>query len=218
MKIKKKTICFIPIKKNSERLKNKNFRKIGKKPLYRHVLDQVTKIKEFDKIIIDTDSKEIQKYCKIKKIPFIKRLDYLKSNKATGNDLLRHWMQIEPDYYYYFQIHVTSPFVKSENIKKCIKELQNNKKINSIFTAVKEYSWYWFKTKPINFAKYKLTRSQDLNPIIRDITFLYGISKKEFFKNNSRIGTKPYPYFVSQDEAVDINENIDLKLARNLFT
>ncbi len=214
---KKKIICFIPIKKDSERLKLKNFRKIDGKPLFKHVLDKINKIKDFDKVVVDTDSKEIHKYCLKKNIPFIKRLDYLKTNKANGNDLLKYWIKIEPNYDYYFQIHVTSPFVKIETIKKCINQLLVSKKINSVFTAVKEYSWYWFKNKPINFNKYKLTRSQDLKPIIRDITFLYGISKNEFLKRNSRISSKPYPVYVSKEESVDINENFDLVFARSLL-
>ena len=78
---KKKVICFIPIKKNSERLKSKNFRTIDGKPLYKHIVDKVNKIKEFDKIVVDTDSAKIQSYCKLKNITFIKRLDYLKTNK-----------------------------------------------------------------------------------------------------------------------------------------
>ena len=62
-----------------------------------------------------------------------------------------------------------------------------------------------------------MTRSQDLKPVIRDITFLYGITKDEFLKKNSRIGSKPFPIFVSKEESVDINENFDLLFARNFF-
>jgi len=213
----KKIICFIPIKKTSERLKLKNFRELGGKPLYKHIVDKVSRIKEFDKIIVDTDSKEIQNYCTKKKISFIERLDYLKTNKANGNHLLKYWINKEPNYDYYFLVHVTSPFVKETSIKGCINELKFNKKINSIFTAVKEYSWYWFKNEPINFKKYNLIRSQELKPIVRDVTFLYGITKKEFLKRNSRIGSKPYPYFISKKEAVDINESFDLVYSRNLI-
>ena len=217
MKKNKKIICFIPIKKNSQRIKSKNFKILGNKPLFKHVLDKAISIKEFDKLIIDTDSKEIQNYCKKKNISFIKRVDYLKSSKDNGNDLLKYWINLEPDYNFYFQLHVTSPFVSVDTIKKCIKEIKKNKNINSIFTATEEYSWYWYNKKPINFKKFKLTRSQDLKPIIRDITFLYGISKTEFLKKNSRIGSKPYPFIVSKQEAVDINEKFDLEFARNLF-
>ena len=131
--------------------------------------------------------------------------------------LLKYWIKKEPGYDYYFQAHVTSPFVKTESIKMCVNQLINSKKFNSIYTAVKEYSWYWFNNKPINFKKYSLTRSQELKPIIRDITFLYGISKKEFLKRNSRIGSKPCTFLVTNEEAVDINEKFDLIFARNLL-
>ena len=212
--MKKKIICFVPIKKISERIKNKNFQMLGKKPLYKHIIDKLIKIKDFDKVVIDTDSKEIQNFCIKKKIFFIKRKKLLAKKNANGNDLLKYWIQLEPDYDFYFQVHVTSPFVKIESIRKCINFLKFSKKFNSIFTATKDYSWYWFKKKPVNFKKFKLTRSQDLDPLIRDITFLYGISKKEFLKRNSRIGSRPYALFLTKEESIDINENLDLKFSR----
>ena len=73
-------------------------------------------------------------------------------------------MKKEPNYNAYFLAHVTSPFVKTTSIKQCVKKFLNNSRYNSVFTATKEYSWYWFKNKPINFKKYKLCRSQDLTP------------------------------------------------------
>lgn len=212
--MKKKIICFVPIKQKSERIKNKNFQIIGKKPLYKYIIDKLKKVKDFDKVIIDTDSKEIQNYCIKKKICFIQRKKFLAKKNANGNDLLKYWIELEPNYDFYFQVHVTSPFVKIESIKKSINFLKFNKKYNSIFTATKEYSWYWFKNKPINFRKFNLTRSQDLDPLIRDITFLYGISKKEFLKRNSRIGSRPYALILTKEESIDINENLDLKFSR----
>lgn len=71
-KQKKKIICFIPIKKDSERIKSKNFKYIGSKPLFRYIVDKVANIKEFDKFIVDSDSKEIQNYCKKKKYHSLK--------------------------------------------------------------------------------------------------------------------------------------------------
>ena len=56
-KIKK--IAVIPVKKNSQRLKNKNFLKLGKIPLWKWTLNCLTESAKFDSIIISTDSKEI---------------------------------------------------------------------------------------------------------------------------------------------------------------
>ena len=75
----------------------------------------------------------------------------LKKVKTNGNDILNYWMKKEPNYNAYFLAHVTSPFVKTTSIKQCVKKFLNNSRYNSVFTATKEYSWYWFKNKPINF-------------------------------------------------------------------
>ena len=40
MKFGSNIACFIPIKENSQRVKGKNLRKLGNKPLYRHILDR----------------------------------------------------------------------------------------------------------------------------------------------------------------------------------
>ena len=57
-----KSVCIIPIKKKSVRVKRKNFKKINNIPLYKITLDKVKKC-EFDEIYVDTDSLEIKKYC-----------------------------------------------------------------------------------------------------------------------------------------------------------
>ena len=48
--------------------------------------------------------------------------------------LLKYWIKKEPGYDYYFQAHVTSTFVKTESIKKCVNQLINS---NTTFTARK---------------------------------------------------------------------------------
>ena len=53
-------IFFIIIKHNSERIRNKNFKKIGKHQLWQHL---ILKLKG-KKVFIDTDSKTILKKCK----------------------------------------------------------------------------------------------------------------------------------------------------------
>ena len=60
-------VAIIPIKTKSKRVKGKNFKIVGGKPLYRHLLDKLTKA-NFDKIYVDSDSKEVENYCKKKNI------------------------------------------------------------------------------------------------------------------------------------------------------
>ena len=71
---------------------------------------------------------------------------------------------------YYFQLFVTAPLLKVKSINKCIKILKGNKKIDSIFTIKKIFSWFWYKDKPVNYNPKILPRSQDAIPLIQEST------------------------------------------------
>ena len=75
------TICFIPARLGSTRLKNKNIKIISGRPLIFWTVAKAIKSKKFDKIIFSSDS---SRYYKIL-IKFIKK-DNLDSNKIVFDD------------------------------------------------------------------------------------------------------------------------------------
>ena len=204
-----KTVAIIPIKKKSQRVPGKNFKKIRGKALYKYTLEKVKKC-NFDEIYVDTDSKEIKNYCEVRKINIINRLRSLSKNTANGNDLLNYHAKIV-DADIYFQLFITSPLLKVKTINKCIKFLKNNKKYDSILTTKSIYSWFWFKKKPVNYNPQILPRSQDAVPIVNETTGLYGIKRKTLEKNKCRIGKKPFFFEVSDEECIDLDNNKDFK-------
>ena len=204
-----KVVSIVPIKSNSERVKGKNFKKIGNKKLYEFILEKIIKC-NFDKNFVDTDSQEIKNYCKKKGFDIIDRIPKLASNTANGNDLLNYHSQIiEADLY--FQLYITAPLLKISTINKCIEILKKNKKFDSIMTVKEIYSWFWFNKKPINYNPKTLPRSQDAQPIIQETTGLYGIRKKTLLKNKCRIGSKPYFFKIEQEECIDLDTDEDFK-------
>ena len=147
----------------------------------------------------------------------INRKPYLTRDNANGNDLINyHAKVIKADFY--FQIFITSPLLSVKSINNCIRILKKNKRIDSIFTAKKIYSWFWFRNKPVNYKPKVLPRSQDAEPIIMETTGLYGIKKNSLKKNNCRIGKKPFIYFLKDHkETLDIDTNDDLKIFKFLL-
>lgn len=210
-----KVVAIIPIKSESKRIKGKNFKRIHKKKLYEYLLDKLKKTK-FDDIYVDSDSKEIQRYCHKNNYKFIQRLPSLAKDNANGNDLLNyHFKKITADIY--FQLFITAPLLKVTTINKCISILKKSKKYDSIFTSKSLYSWYWFEKKPVNYNPRVLPRSQDARPIVVETTGLYGI-KADALKNlKCRIGKKPYFFEVSDEEIVDIDNAKDLKYLKYLL-
>ena len=138
-----KIACFIPIKSNSSRVPNKNLRLLGDKPLYKHALDTVIKSKVFDDIFVDTDSEDVKKYCIENSINIIDRDPKLSKDNANGNDLLKYWVDIKPNYDIYFQVFVTSPFLTIETLNNCV-NIMNKNNNDSVFTVIEDYTWYWF--------------------------------------------------------------------------
>ena len=58
-----KVCATIPIKSNSTRVKDKNFKLLGGKPLYQYIIDHCIKAQCFNSIYFDTDSEDIKQYC-----------------------------------------------------------------------------------------------------------------------------------------------------------
>ncbi len=208
-KKRKKTVVIVPIKSRSKRVKNKNFKLVNKKPLYTYLLSKLKKC-NFDEIYVDSDSLEIQNYCKKNNFKFIKRLPQLARDNANGNDLLNYHAKII-DADIYFQLFITSPLIKISTINKCIEILKKTKKNDSILTITKIFSWFWYKNKPVNYKPQILPRSQDAKPLILETTALYGIKKSALKKKKCRIGSRPYFFEVDDEEAIDLDNYKDFK-------
>lgn len=213
--------AFIPIKVNSERTKGKNFRKLGDKPLYRWIFDAVREADCFDKIYIDTNANkfpsdktdELMKSISEYDFEFIDRVPSLAENTANGNDLMVHWRGLHPEYEYYFQLFVTSPFLKPETISKCKRTLVGSSKFDSVFTAIEMSGWYWFGGMPVNYMPSVLPRSQDAHGVLKETTALYGIRGQSIDRYHCRIGANPKMVMVEEVESIDIDTEQDYKLA-----
>lgn len=207
-----KTVCFIPIKANSERVPGKNLRLLNNKKLYMYICEHVMQADSFDEVYVDTNSEEITEYAQSIGFKTIVREAKLAENTANGNDLLVHHYEMFSDYDYYFQLFATAPYLQPDTIRKCVKELTSGN-YDSCFTATENHGFYWLNDNPINYRPCILPRSQDMLPVIEETTGLYGISAQALEKYRCRIGGKPYIHIVSKFEAVDINTEDDLKIA-----
>ncbi len=208
-----KTACFIPIKERSTRVPRKNFRLLNNRRLFEYIIDAAIGSKSFDAIYIDTDSSEIMEYCKDLPVKIIDRDPELATDSANGNDLMNRWHNDYPNYENYFQLFATAPFLNLTTIKKCVNILLEEKKYDSVFTAIEHCGWYWFENEAINYDPRVLPRSQDAKKVFSETTGLYGIRKSALEKLNCRIGNNPYIHFINEIEAVDIDSELDFKIA-----
>ncbi len=216
-------IFFIIIKHNSQRIKNKNFKKIGKLELWKHL---ITTLKG-EKVFIDTDSPKIIKSC-IKSFPWVKAysrnkefIKLEKTKKASPTlQMIKNFLSkyVNNPNEVIVTTHVTSPFLKLKTIKKAAKKLRN---FDSVAAVTKDYNFAWLENKkkklvPINFDPKVVVKTQNLNPIVQSNGAFFIFKKKTFMKYNNRLGKKPYYFEMNFPESIEIDVKEDLDLARRI--
>lgn len=215
-----KIVALLPMKLHSERVKNKNFKKLANKKLYQWILDSLLEVKEIDLIYINTDARELLEkdgYLNSKRVIIRDRAqnlcgDFVSMNKIIEDDLAN----IESDHF--IMTHTTNPLISPETIKNAYKNYINSLDVHdSLFTVNKiQTRFYSEGAMPINHDPDNLKRTQDIEPWYEENSCLYFFNKSSFNKTNSRIGISPQMFVTPSLESVDIDEVSDWVLAESL--
>lgn len=210
-----KTVAFVPIKMNNERLPDKNTRCFDDgTPLIQFILKSLLKVKEIDEIYVYCSNEKINKYL-IDGIKYLKRSETLDTAKTTSQDIIKSFMkEVSADIY--LLAHATSPFVESNKFSICINKVKNEG-YDSAFTAQKLQNLLWCKNKPLNFDPENIPRTQDLEPIYNEVSAAYVFKRETFEILKRRIGKNPYICEVSALESIDIDYYEDFLIANTLY-
>ena len=219
---------FLPIKRTSKRIKNKNFKKIGKFTLGLSEIKilQLLKTSQFLKkekikseIVISTDSKIIQKkFGEFKNIKFFDR-----PKRLTKDDCLDDLVKEVPklcSYQYILWTHVTSPLFNSKEYINFIKKFLSQKKFKSAFSASIISSFFMnnnHKWLSHNYKKKKWPRTQDLEKfyLINNAAFIN--SKHSYYNSSDRLDKKPLPIITKKYLDLDIDDEEDFKFFKHFI-
>tara|TARA_B100000579_G_C22837698_1_gene859736 strand:+ start:1171 stop:1872 length:702 start_codon:yes stop_codon:yes gene_type:complete len=225
--------CFIFARGGSKSVKNKNIVNFNNKPLIANTILQAKRIKLIDKIFVSTDSKKIakiaEKYGAI--IPFM-RPQKLATDTSPEYLSWKHAINMCEKLYkkkidIFVSLPTTSPLRKDKDINKSLSFFIKNRykydmlvsttKTNHLpgFNMVKIYKNGIFKL--IGGNKKNSRRQQVRNIYNLSTCFYYASGNyiKRCKKNPLFTGSK-YAYLVDKKNAIDIDDKLDLDLARYL--
>jgi CMP-N-acetylneuraminic acid synthetase len=214
-----KIVAFVPMRHSSERVRGKNYRLFANRPLYHYIVETLLNCPQITQVCIDTDSPVIiEEVSKI--FPTVKvllRPEHLRDGAIPMNDvLLNSVSQVSSDFY--IQTHSTNPLLRSETISKAIDLFLNSHEHDSLFTVTKlQTRFYDADGNPMNHDPNILLRTQDLPPVFEENSNLYIFSEKTLKEKNNRIGYSPLIFEMDRDEAWDIDEEIDFRVAEFLY-
>ena len=210
------------MKANSERVLNKNFRLIGRKPLYYWMLETLFAVEVIDRVIINTDADQelFSNFIGNRKLVIRSRKpslcgDLVSMNKIIEDDILSDGSDN------FLMTHTTNPLISTKTLSNAIDIFMNRdkNKHDSLYSATKfQGRFYYEESVAINHNPNELLRTQDLPPVYLENSCLYLFDKSIFLDTKTRIGKKPILFETPQLESIDIDTEDDWYLANLLIS
>jgi CMP-N,N'-diacetyllegionaminic acid synthase len=219
-------LAFVPARKGSKGITDKNITILAEKPLIQYTFDLIKSIDIFDECFVSTDSEIIMDISY--QNGFFKH-DLRPSFLAEDKSILYDVMKYEIDKYrldYSFDVIVllqpTSPLRKIKTILEGIKMFLDSQLKSALgVTEVSDHPFF------IRFIKQqKLIRLLPLDSTVRrqDLPNYYRINGaiyinfiKDILNNYISFNDNEFPIFFSKDESIDIDDMDDLKEAERII-
>lgn len=212
----KKITAVIPIRKGSQRVKEKNLRTFAGSSLLQIKIENLLKVKGINEIIVNTDSEEAIEIAKSMNVKFHIREPYFASSLCSGSDFFQH-LGLVTDTDIFAYCPVTSPFIKVETMEKCINIFHNTQECDCISTVSLVKEFLWLNGKPINYTIENAPNSQNL-PDIQALNFGFTLVYRDvLIENKNIIGKKPMFVQTDEIESIDIDTPLDFYLAEQIY-
>lgn len=212
-----KIAALVPMRHSSERVPGKNYRPLAGKPLYHYILETLLAVPEITRVVVDTDSPVILGELpeKFPAVLALERPAHLRAGEIPMNAvLLNTTARIEADWY--LQTHSTNPLLKSETVSRAIRALLASPEHDSLFSVTRLQTRLWDAAgRPVNHDPAVLLRTQDLPPVFEENSCIYIFKRKTLVQRGNRLGERPLMFEISREEALDIDEELDFRMAEH---
>lgn len=220
-----KIISFIPAKKNSQDLRNKNLKKLNNLSLFELAILSAKKSKKINKVYLSSDSDEILKKAKKYKINPIKRKKSLCKNSTSANevilDFIKNYIKDDLANNIIVYLQPTSPFRHNKHVDLAI-NMFVKKKLRSILSVTENKNFYKSLKKnkdtlsPFFNNRYVTNNRQNLKKVYSPNGAIYIFYASDFMKKKKLTFIKSGYYFMNRVESIDIDDKEDYELAKYL--
>lgn len=218
-----KITAVIPVRKGSQRVRDKNLRPFANTTLLDNKIQMLLKVPEIDSIVVNTNSEAAIELIETEyadtKVTFHRREEYYASSECSGSEFFKHLGEVtDTDIFIYTPC--TSPFVKPETVSACIKKFLYNLEHNdfdcvSTVSSLKEFMW--LDGKALNYDPLNAPNSQNLPNVVALNFGTTVVLKENLIKNRNIIGKKPDFVITSDIEAIDIDTPLDFYIASQMY-
>lgn len=205
--------AIVPIKRESQRVPNKNFRTINEKPLFFWIITTLHSSDYIDEIVINCDDIYVEQQLNehFDFLKFVYRPTELIGNEISMNKIIEYTIPYCKNDSI-IQTHTTNPLLSVDTINDVIeKHLKSNSNFFSV-TSLQE-RLYDKKGKPINHKISELIQTQDLETLYIENSGFYVFTKENFKNNDSRVSSNSTFFETTFPENIDIDNEYDFQIA-----
>ena len=158
-------IAFIPARKGSIRLKNKNFKILKNKPLIYYSLKAALKCKYISEVHIFSDSKKINDYAKkMGALNLVSRPKSISGSKVTMHETLNYFVKKyklkSSKFKYLVLLQPTSPQRTVDDLNKACKKILSDKKADSLVSSYELNDFFPNKIMVLNGKYLELNKNK----------------------------------------------------------
>lgn len=205
-----KTVAFVPIRLNSQRVAGKNLRPLSGTPLMCHILKTLTAVESIDEVYVFCSDESIREVLP-EGVRFLRRDASLDSDTTLGREIYDSFTAtVEADLY--ILAHATSPFIRTATLTDALEKVRSGR-YDSAFSAERVQTFAWFEGRPLNYSLDCIPRTQTIEPVYIETSAFFIFSRELWCDRGRRIGDRPYMAVVDRIEGLDIDYPEDFAMA-----
>ena len=226
MQTNQKIIAVTPARGGSKGIVGKNIKPLNGEPLICHTIRAALKSSYLNGVFVSTDDSLIAKISKKCGAEIVERPGEIARDESVIIDAILHTIDFIKDSSYddiVILLQSTSPLRNATDIDAAL-EMFMKTDCDSVISMCKvEHSPYWYfkydgeKFKPLLGDEHLKMRRQELPDVYRPNGAIYISTIENLNKNNGFYCDKIIPYIMQAERSVDIDEEIDFKLAELLI-
>ena len=222
-----KILGIIQARGGSKGIPKKNIKEINGKPLISYTIEEAKKSKMFDNFVVSSDDKEILDVSKSYGAYPLQRPDKLSGDTILSVDSL-HWAVLECEkifntkYDYVVELPCVCPLRKDVHIKEAVSKLIDTG-ADSVISVNDMTDKHPTRMKRIvddkiedfcsEYPEGDAGRRQDLEPCYIRNGGIYSMKRDTLMNERTRHGKISRPYVMEDKYSVNIDNEMDLKLA-----
>jgi N-acylneuraminate cytidylyltransferase len=220
---------FLPVRKGSNRVRNKNTRCFAgvEGGLLKIKLQQLLTVERVQDIYLSTDDPEAMKVAESfhsLRIKVVERPEALCLSSTVIEDLI-DYVPTVVSAEHIFWVHATAPFADADTLNEALdvynQRVVNEKAYDSLLSVTKIQQFLWSKreNRCINHDRtvVKWPRTQDLEPLYEINHAFYINSRQNYFAHHDRIGVSPFLFELDKIRSFDIDWEEDFEIAQSIY-